>query len=151
MSVGMLEISGELDDKDDNILEAGLDAHTDENKRPPYQEEPLSIISRDEDDQPIAGLKGTSVWDWLFIDLLWVADDYRGQGYGTALLKAAEEEAERRGCHAVYLWTHNWQGKDFYPKLGYKEFAALPDFPIGSTRIGFMKSLKTVIVEMKEK
>lgn len=143
LSVGLLEISEDISDEDDELLEAGLDEHLHENYQPLYRETQLTIIIRDEDDAPIAGLKGSSVWDWLFIEFLWVDKDYRGQGVGTELLQAAEEEAIRRECHSIYLWTHDWQGKDFYPKFGYEEFAVLPDFPIGHARIGFMKRIAT--------
>ncbi len=143
LSVGMLEISNELSDKDDAILEEGLYEHIAANNQPPYQEDPLAIVIRDEDDTPIAGLKGTSFWDWMFVDLLWVAKEHRGQGAGAELLAAAEEEAIRRDCHSIYLWTHDFQAKDYYQKFGYEEFAALPDFPRGSARIGFMKRIAT--------
>lgn len=142
LSVGMLEISESVDSQLETILEDALNAHSATKNAPPYEETPLSIIQRDDDDKPVAGLTAHIVWNWLYVDMLWVSEELRGQGVGTALIKAAEEEAVQRGCHSAYLWTQDWQGTGFYPKLGYKEFVVKQDFPIGFTRTGFMKLLK---------
>ena len=94
------------------------------------------------DDQAIAGgVLGEIHWDWLYIDLMWVTDALRGQGYGQRLLSAIEEEARRRGAKNVYLDTFSFQAPDFYTKNGYRVFGTLEDFPPGHQRIFFTKCL----------
>src|SRR5579885_2583196 len=59
----------------------------------------LAIFVRDAESGAIAGgLVGETFWEWLHIDLLWLADELRGQNYGSRLLAMAEDEARRRGC-----------------------------------------------------
>jgi len=48
----------------------------------------LGIFARDKG-QIIAGLYGTSMWDWLHIKVLWVTSDHRKQGLGSKLLSLA--------------------------------------------------------------
>jgi ribosomal protein S18 acetylase RimI-like enzyme len=59
-----------------------------------------------------------------------VADAARGQGLATALLAAAEAEARRRGCNALYLEvrTENRAAIALYERQGYRRAARLPGF-----------------------
>jgi ribosomal protein S18 acetylase RimI-like enzyme len=72
---------------------------------------------------------------------LWVSEEVRGQGYGQALLEAAEEAARKRGCKNVNLDTMSFQAPAFYQKLGYRIFGQLDDFPTGYTRYYLTKQL----------
>jgi GNAT superfamily N-acetyltransferase len=80
-------------------------------------------------------------WDWLYIDLLWLPEALRGQGYGHRLLEAAEDEARRRGARNAYLDTFSFQAPDFYRRHGYRVFGELQDFPPGHTRYYLTKQL----------
>jgi len=138
---GTFEISNAIDVQAETFLNEALAANAVEQNAPPYQEEKIQILRRDERGAIVAGLTGKTFWNWLYIDILWVAKALRGQGLGAALVRAAEENAVQRGCHSAYLWTESFEGPAFYPKLGYKEFVVKHDFPIGFTRTGFMKRL----------
>jgi len=108
---------------------------------PPYEKRPLTLLCR-EDGRLLGGLVGSTVWGWLYINLLWVDKSRRGAGLGRKLVLAAEAEAVRRGCHAAFLNTFSFQARGFYEKLDYTVFGQLDDFPPGHQRIYLQKRLK---------
>ena len=100
----------------------------------------LSI--RATDDGELAG--GLSGWTWGgcgYVHLLWVAQDRRGQGVGTALLTAAEKEMVARDCRVVLLATHSFQAPSFYRRHGYTQVAEVADYPVGYSQVHFRKDL----------
>ena len=88
----------------------------------------LCVFARDKAGNIIGGLTGRTYWQYLDIAFLWVNEKYRGEGYATQLMKAAEAEARERGCERVFLDTLSFQALGFYLKLGYTEFGRLPGF-----------------------
>jgi ribosomal protein S18 acetylase RimI-like enzyme len=88
----------------------------------------LCVFARDEMSSIIGGLTGRTYWQYLEISFLWVDEKFRGQGYATKLINAAEAEARARGCERVFLDTLSFQALGFYLKLGYIEFGRLPGF-----------------------
>ena len=59
----------------------------------------IGVYMRDEKGVMLGGLIGVRKGEWLNIDYLWVSDTVRGTGVGSQLIKTAEEEARRKGCH----------------------------------------------------
>ena len=113
-----------------NEEKAGADNH-----------ELLNIVEYDDNNSIIAGILGGTYWGWLHIDILWVAEKCRKQGIGSKLLKAAEEEAQKRGCHSVHLDTMSWQAPEFYKKHGYKIISELENIPAGNKKFHLIKEL----------
>ncbi len=136
------EVTASIADHDRAVLTKGLDAHTALIGAPPNTVKPLAVLKRGDGGSVVAGLTGETLWDWLYVHMLWVHTDCRKQGLASKLMSTAEAEALRRGCHSAWLWTEEYEGLNFYPKLGYKQFARMPDFPTGYQRFGFMKRLK---------
>ena len=101
----------------------------------------LNIVEYDGNNSIIAGILGGTYWGWLHIDILWVAEKCRKQGIGSKLLKAAEEEAQKRGCHSVHLDTMSWQAPEFYKKHGYKIISELENIPAGNKKFHLIKEL----------
>ena len=84
---------------------------------------------------------GHTVWGWLYVHYLWVAEARRGEGLGKRLMQAAEAEAEKGGCVGIWLSTFDFQAAAFYQKLGYLECGRIADFPVGQTRLFYQKRL----------
>lgn len=104
--------------------------------------QPLEILLLDEQQTILGGLIGlTSCWNWLLIDLLWVHEVYRNQGYGRQLMKFAEQEASNRGCTVARLGTFSFQARGFYEKLGYQVVAQWDDYPPGQVQYWLKKAL----------
>lgn len=103
--------------------------------------EPLAIMLRADNGNSRGGLWGKIYYNWLFVELLFVPEQLRGEDFGAKLLTKAEEIARQKGCIGVWLDTHSFQAPDFYRKLEYQPFGCLNDYPKGSDRIFFRKIL----------
>ncbi len=83
-------------------------------------------------------------WKILYIDVLFVAEDYRRQHLGQRLLSQVEVEAKAMGATLSHLDTFDFQAKDFYLKQGYEVFGVLEDCPPGHQRFYLKKNLREV-------
>jgi ribosomal protein S18 acetylase RimI-like enzyme len=101
----------------------------------------LCFVLRGPDQVVVGGVIGATHWDWLYINLMWLKEEFRRQGYGSRLLERAEEEARKRGAKHAYLDTFSFQAPDFYKKHGYEVFGELSDFPAGHRRYYMRKQL----------
>lgn len=104
-------------------------------------EQNLCFVLQGPDDEVVGGIIGATYWEWFYINLMWLQEDFRRQGYGEQLLAQAEEEARKRGAKHVYLDTFSFQAPGFYEKFGYEVFGELADFPPGHTRYFMRKDL----------
>lgn len=104
--------------------------------------EPLRFFLRNENDEIVGGLLAITLWQWLHVDILWLDEKYRNQGFGRKLIQTAEEKAIERGCRFAFLDTWEFQAKEFYLKLGYEVFGELPNFPKGYSRCFLKKNLR---------
>jgi len=101
----------------------------------------LDIYVRDGDGKVVGGLVGDVGLGWLSIHALWVAEELRGSGLGTDILKAAENAAIKYGCHAVILDTLSFQAPGFYEKRGYSRIVFVDGYLGGSQKIFMQKHL----------
>jgi ribosomal protein S18 acetylase RimI-like enzyme len=101
----------------------------------------LSAAIEDDDGNVVAGMSGHTWGGCCEIRLLWVDESRRGSGLGTALMRAAEREAMRRGCHQIVLSTHSFQAPRFYERLGFRRLAFIPEYPRGHEQVIYIKSL----------
>lgn len=104
--------------------------------------EKFAFFVRDEHtDAVIGGLHGRILYRWLFIELLVLPEQARGQRTGSELMHLAENFARERDCIGVWLDTFDFQAPAFYRKLGYQAFGQLNDYPPGHQRLFFQKRL----------
>lgn len=90
----------------------------------------LSLKVLDPDGSLVAGLSG---WTWgtcAAIDMVWVREDRRGEGWGTRLMAIAEEEARTRGCERAAVSSFTFQAPGFYQRLGYVETGRTVGIPL---------------------
>lgn len=101
----------------------------------------LVLIVRDKAQTVVGGLVGATYLGWLQVQAVWMSEALRGRGYGTILMRRAEEEALRRACPRVFLETLSFQALPFYEKLGYTVVSRIADFPPGGARYALTKLL----------
>jgi ribosomal protein S18 acetylase RimI-like enzyme len=77
----------------------------------------------------------------LFVSILWVDEQLRGQGHATKMMDAAEDYARERGCHSAHLDTLSWQARPFYERRGYELYSTLDDYPGPHKRFFLKKKL----------
>lgn len=102
----------------------------------------FGVVLRNEKNAVVGGAVGVVVWDWLVVDLLWVAEELRGQGHGRHLISAVEKQAIALGCNRSRLDTFDFEAKDFYLKCGYHIYGALEGFPHGHTQFHMQRQLQ---------
>lgn len=79
----------------------------------------FGFFIRDENNQVVGGCNCDMFYGSLYIGSLWVSESFRGQGYGTRLMRSAEKLAKEQNCNFIALNTMSWEALDFYRKLGY--------------------------------
>ncbi|GIO41595.1 GNAT family N-acetyltransferase [Paenibacillus apis] len=103
--------------------------------------EEINLNVKDPEGNIIAGILSVFCWTWLEVDILWVDENYRGQGYGSRLLIEVEKIAKDKGCTFIKLNTFSFQAPDFYKKHGYKVIAAIDNAPKGHKHYYLIKEL----------
>jgi GNAT superfamily N-acetyltransferase len=139
MNPTRLVVDQDIPGSRDSILQLLIDYNL--RNGPPPNFKLLGILLKDEAGQTIGGLWGRSAYEWLFVELLFVPEQLRGQGLGTSLIRQAEEIARERNCTGVWLDTFDFQALPFYQKLGYTIFGELKDHPRGISQHWLQKRL----------
>jgi GNAT superfamily N-acetyltransferase len=98
----------------------------------------FATFLRDRQRRIVGGSHGWTFGNYMYVELLWIHEAARGQGYGRRVLLAAEQEAVTRGCRYSVLNTFSFQARGFYEKLGYRVFAELDDV-VGPHRWYFLR------------
>lgn len=101
----------------------------------------LKIFIVNPSDDVVGGVIANCFGGWMYISLLWIEKSLRNHGYGTQLVRLAEEDAIRLGCTHAHLDTYSFEARPFYEKLGYELFATLKDYPQGYSKYFLQKQL----------
>ncbi len=140
--VNVILSHGDLSNSQHQVVTAGFERHTKECSAPSYQKERINWLAYESEDILVGVLTANLLWDWIYIDELWVDERYRGTGLGQKLMNFAEDYAISHSLTGLWIWTQSWQAPNFYDRLGYEEFTRFNDFPKGHYRIGFRKYIR---------
>jgi GNAT superfamily N-acetyltransferase len=113
--------------------------NTSKSVTPPLEH--IALLIRDDNDDIVGGVYARLFYQWLFIDLLAVPEQARGQGMGTKLMQMAEDLAREKECVGLWLETFEFQAPEFYKKCGYSEIGDIADYPPGHKHFFFQKRL----------
>lgn len=100
----------------------------------------IQYIAYDKD-KIIGGVNGNLNKDYLYVSLLWVEKEYRGQGIASKLMDLIEEEAKEKAYSRSFLGTCTFQAKELYEKRGYKVKMIVPNCPKGYEDFTMVKRL----------
>jgi len=112
----------------------------------PFTQEPSFIsinrVIKGSNGDMLAGVNSILYcWNCLYIDVLWVKEEFRKEGYGSALLTEVEKIAKELGCKLIHLDTFDFQAKDFYLRHGFEIFGILDDCPMEHKRYYLKKKI----------
>jgi GNAT superfamily N-acetyltransferase len=129
-------------------IRAGLMKHNREATRGrfdfPGTEDPglaLKLAIRGPSGQVVGAVTTSSVLGVMWLEVLYVADEFRRRGLAGWLVIEAERIAHEKGCVGAGTWTFNWQGPEFYPTIGYKLCGLYTGYPFGITEHVLAKRL----------
>jgi len=109
-----------------------------------FDGESFGAVQNDDSGNVVGGVTGYTWGGCCYVSYLWVAEDHRGQGVGTALLGAVETNAKDRGCTIAFVSSHSFQSPGFYTRMGYEQQASISDHPVGHSSVLLAKRLTQV-------
>jgi len=89
------------------------------------------LIMKRDNGTIIGGITGYTTLGTMYTDELWVAEAYRGKGFGKALLQKAEAIAKERGCIANQSTCFTFQNLKFFQKRGFEFYGHTDAYPNG--------------------
>ena len=125
-------ISEDSTEESQTVVRKGLRSNFDKHVTGLMKEYPhtgFKLVIKNDDRQVIGGVKGYTTMGTMFVEGLWVAEKYRGQGYGKDLLMRAEELAKEKGCIASQTACFSFQNLDFMRKQGYEIYGDSDGYP----------------------
>ncbi|TFG06929.1 GNAT family N-acetyltransferase [Candidatus Thorarchaeota archaeon] len=102
----------------------------------------INLVLRDSQGNVQGGVIASTVFRVMHLEVLWVAEQHRRQGYGAQLVLGAEQIGLENGCLASQTWTFSFQGPNFYPAIGYEPIGVYDGYPNGITEHAFIKRLR---------
>lgn len=106
------------------------------------RDKPFSIFLKSDSGKVFGGIQALLDTESVYIDVLWVEEDLRKQGYGTKLLDAAEREAIKNGCIFSLVDTWDFQAEEFYLKNGYEQIGEIKKYWHGHSKIFLRKNIR---------
>jgi GNAT superfamily N-acetyltransferase len=136
-----LVVESSPDASDIAVLERGLHAYEAARLGSPEHAH-FAVLLRDSEDRVIGGIDGHVMWRRLFIKTVWLPEVWRGQGYGTRMMREVEAEARRRRCLSLWLTALGPRACRFYSRLGFDIIGVLDDYVAGQALFTLHKVLQ---------
>ena len=102
----------------------------------------INLVLKDSEGKVIGGISASTQVRVMYLETLWVADEYRKRGYGRDLVLAAERVGFDRGCITSHTWSLSFQAPGFYQKIGYEILGIYDGYPDGITESVLGKHLE---------
>ncbi len=140
---GEIKISCDYNEEDydfvgDQLYEYNVKASQGLLKKPEHD---VHLFLKEKSGQVVGGIFCETYNFSLYIDMFWIADDYRGKGYGKAMIAEAERAGKKMGCVFAHTSTFSYQSPHFYQNMGYEVFGMLDDYPDGIKQYFLKKKL----------
>jgi GNAT superfamily N-acetyltransferase len=101
----------------------------------------INLYLKDESGKIVGGLF-CETWSYgLYIDVFWIADEYRHKGHGKIMLTEAERIGKDWGCTFAHTCTFTYQSPAFYKNRGYEVFGVNDEYPDGIKQFFLKKKL----------
>jgi GNAT superfamily N-acetyltransferase len=93
-------------------------------------------------DKIIAGVDASvTAYKILYVSTIFVEEGYRRKGIGKKLMETLENRAKEIGVNLIRLDSFNWQGYEFYIKIGYELIGRYENKIDGFSEYFFIKRL----------
>ncbi|UCE11685.1 MAG: GNAT family N-acetyltransferase [Candidatus Thorarchaeota archaeon] len=102
----------------------------------------ISLVLKEKDSTVVGGVITSMLTGVMHLEVLWVDDKHRRQGYGRDLVLRAEEIGKAKGYKTSQTWTFSFQAPDFYQSIGYEVLGVFDGYVDGITEYVLMKRLK---------
>lgn len=114
-----IELSEVVKGEDEDLLFDGLNADAMKAKGMlPIRN--FGAMIKDQTGNTFGGVEGFTLYGCLYIDMIWIDEKLRHQGWGSRLMNASEKIGRERGCSFATVNTMDWEALTFYQKLGYE-------------------------------
>jgi ribosomal protein S18 acetylase RimI-like enzyme len=137
-------ISDNPSEEEMKIVEEGLKAH---NKNFPsggldIPTPDISLVLKDNNGDIIGGVITSMLNGIMHLEVLWVDEKYRDQGFGKKLVLYAEKIGREKGYPASQTWTFSFQAPEFYQSIGYKVLGVFDGYTDGITEYVLLKKFE---------
>ncbi len=130
----------ELDMEQVSEIEDRLEAY--DNQHITYRLDGRISLGIQENGELVAGVDACmSAYHILYVVTLFVDEKYRGNGLGRLLMSNLEEQAKKLGANMIRVDTFDFQGKDFYEKIGYNRVGEYENKEDGFAEYFYVKYL----------
>ena len=100
------------------------------------------IITEKQNDALIGGIAARHYWNMIYLDEFFVEREYRGKGFGKAMIKKLINTAREREVNFISLQTFSFQAREFYEKFGFFVIGEIEDYPPGMSMYTMRLNIK---------